>query len=156
MMSTEPTTKKKYVWDPVRKLARRYQTKINAAYREIDEHVRSGRSGKVTTPNYAREVIAPLTRMLAEALPGREISVQDAVEVFGSDAYFLLRIGEFTIGGFSYPGPKAAQINFTIFAHGKPWGRSITVTKLSQLVKLIAELADFVDPVNTKRHDDEG
>ena len=64
-MNMEPTTKKKYALNHVRKLARRYQTKINAAYREIDEHVRSGRSGKVTTPNYAREVIAPLTCALA-------------------------------------------------------------------------------------------
>ena len=155
-MNTELTTKKKYAWDPVRKLARRYQTKINAAYREIDEHVRSGRSGKITTPNYAREVIAPLTQALAEALPGREVSVQDAVEVFGTDAYFLLRIGGLTIGGFSYPGPnpKAAQIDFTIFAHGKPWGRSIAVTKFSRLMKLVAELADFVEPGKKKRYDD--
>ena len=55
----------------------------------------------------------------------------------------------------SYPGPKAAQINFTIFAHGKPWGRSITITKLSQLVKLLSELADFVEPDKKKRDDDE-
>ncbi len=153
-MNMEPTTKKKYALNHVRKLARRYQTKINAAYREIDEHVRSGRSGKVTTPNYAREVIAPLTCALAEALPGREGSVQDAVEVFGTDAYFLLRIGGLTIGGFSYPGPKAAQIDFTIFARGKPWGRSIAVTKFSRLVKLVAELADFVEPGKKKRYDD--
>lgn len=89
---------------------------------------------------------------LVDPINGTE--VQDAVEVFGTDAYFLLRIGGLTIGGFSYPGPKAAQIDFTIFARGKPWGRSIAVTKFSRLVKLVAELADFVEPGKKKRYDD--
>ena len=154
-MNTQPITKKKYAWDPVVKSTRQYQRKIDAAHREIDELVRTGRPGKVVTPNYAREVIAPLAEALAEALPEYGLSVEETVEVIGSEAYFPIYLGGLRIGGFSYPGPKAAQINFTIFAHEKPWGRSIAVKKLPQLVELLAELAGFVKPDGKKTRNDE-
>lgn len=143
-MASEMIPKKKYARNPIAKLARQYQTRIKAAYREIDDHVRTGRSGKVSTPNYTKEVILPLARILADALPEFETTVGDKVEVFGLKACFVVRIGGQPIGGLSYPGPHAAQVDFTIFAHEKPWGREIRITKLQQLVKIIKGLADFL------------
>lgn len=154
-MNAEPVVRQKYVWDPITKLTRNYQKKINATYREIDEHVRTGRADKVTTPNYAREVIAPLAKALSDALPEYAVTVKDSVEVIGSEAYFMLQLGELSLGGLSYPGPKMTQINFTIFAHQKPWGRSIAITKLSQLTKLLVELANFVKPGGINEHEDD-
>ena len=143
-MDSEMIPKKKYAWDPVTKLARQYQTKIKTAYREIDDHVRTGRSGKISTPNYTKEVILPLARILGEALPEFEITVGDKVEVVGSKAYFVICIGGQSIGGLSYPGPHAALVDFTIFAHEKPWGKEIRITRLRQLVKVIKDIAGFL------------
>lgn len=143
-MAFEMIPKKKYAWDPVTKLARQYQTKIKTAYREIDDHVRTGRSGKISTPNYTKEVILPLARILGEALPELEITVGDKVEVIGSKAYFVICIGGQSIGGLSYPGPHAVQVDFTIFAHEKPWGKEIRITRLRQLVKVIKDIAGFL------------
>lgn len=133
-------------WDPVRKLTGQYQTKMKAVYREIDELARTGKSGKVVTPNYAKEVITPLAKVLEEKLSGLKITVCEKVEVFNAkDAYFRVMVGEQTLGGFSYPGLGVNQIHFTVFAHEKPWGKVIKLTKLSQLADTISHWADFLE-----------
>lgn len=133
-------------WDPVRKLTSQYQIKMKAVYREIDELARTGKSGKVVTPNYAKEVISPLTKALEEKLSRIKISVSEKVEVFNSkDAYFKVMIGEHTLGGFSYPGLGVNEIHFTVFAHEKPWGKVIRVTKLNQLADTILQWINFLE-----------
>lgn len=143
-MISEMIPKQKYARDPLTRLARQYQSKIKAAYREIDEHIRTGASGKITTPNYTKAVILPLAELLGEALPQFDIAVNGQVTVFGTKAYFAVTIAGRPIGGLAYPGPHAAQVDFTIFAHEKPWGKEIRITKLPQLVKIVTELADFL------------
>lgn len=139
------------VWDPIRKLTRAYQTQVKAAHREIDECAKTGKAGKITTPNYVREVISPLSKALCEKLPHLNIAVSDKVELQGGkDGYFKVLVGEHVLGGFSYPGPGVSQINFTIFAHDKPWGKVIKVTKLMQLIAVISDLTTFLglDKIN--------
>lgn len=141
-------------WDPIRKLSRGYQTKIKAAYKEINDLARTGCSGKVQTPNYAKEVISPLAKVISEKMSGIEISVNEAVEVYNAkDAFFKIFIGEHTLGGFSYPGLGVNQINFTVFAHDKPWGRAIHITSLPQMIKVITDLIDFLN-LNKNENDD--
>lgn len=142
------------VWDPIRKLTRHYQAQVKAAHREIDECAKTGRSGKVATPNYAKEVISPLSKAISENLAHLKIIVSEQVEVSaGKEGYFKVTAGEHILGGFSYPGPGVSQINFTVFAHDKPWGRVIEITKLSQLVTVITKLVEFLDPDNTNGND---
>ena len=79
----------------------------------------------------------------------------EKVELTGSkDGYFKVSAGERILGGFSYPGPGVSRINFTIFAHDKPWGKAIEITKLSQLVTVITELAEFLGLDNTNDNDE--
>ena len=138
------------VWDPIRKLTRNYQAQVKAAHKEIDECAKTGRIGKITTPNYVKEVISPLSKALSEQLPHLNIAVNEKVELTGGkDGYFKVSAGERILGGFSYPGPGISQINFTIFAHDKPWGKVIEITKLSQLVTVVTKLIEFLGPDNT-------
>lgn len=142
------------VRDPIRKLTRHYQAQVKAAHREIDECAKTGRIGRVLTPNYVKEVISPLSKALGEQLPHLNITVSENVELTGGkDGYFKVSAGERILGGFSYPGPGVRRINFTIFAHDKPWGKAIEITKLSQLVTLITELVEFLDPDNANGND---
>lgn len=142
------------VWDPVRKLTGQYQSKVKAVHKEIDEYALSGRSGKVTTPNYVKDVIVPLADAISEKLPALNIVVNDKVErISPKDAYFKMQIGEHTLGGFSYPGPGVNQINFTVFAHEKPWGKVIRITKLTQLIDVVSRLTDFLGLENNKSND---
>lgn len=150
----EKKKKERAGWDPVRKLTGQYQAKMKAVYQEIDELARTGRSGKVITPNYAKEVISPLTKALEEKLTRIKITVSEKVEVFNSkDAYFKVMVGEHTLGGFSYPGPGVNQIHFTVFAHEKPWGKVIKVTKLCQLADTILQWVDFLELDKNLRED---
>lgn len=154
-MEKERKPRKTPVWDPLRKLTRQYQAQVKAAHREIDECAKTGRCGKITTPNYAKEVLSPLSKALGEQLPDLNITVSEKVELTaGKDGYFKVSVGECILGGFSYPGPAVNQINFTIFAHDKPWGRVIEITKLSQLVTVITQLVDFLGPDNTNGNDE--
>lgn len=142
------------VWDPIRKMTRRYHAQVKSAYREIDACVKTGQSGRITMPNYAQEVISPLSKALEEQLPHLNITVSEKVELTsGKDGYFKVSAAECVIGGLSYPGPGVSRINFTIFANNKPWGKVIEITKLSQLVMLIAKLVEFLAPLNTNDND---
>lgn len=154
-MEKERKPRKTPVRDPLRKLTRHYQAQVKAAHREIDECAKTGRSGKIATPNYVKEVISPLSKTLGEQLPHLNITVSEKVELSGGkDGYFKVSAGESVLGGFSYPGPGVSQINFTVFAHDKPWGRVIEITKLSQLVTVITELVEFLGPDNTNDNDE--
>nr|DAT18259.1 MAG TPA: hypothetical protein [Caudoviricetes sp.] len=145
-MEKQRKPRKSPVWDPIRKLTGQYQSKLRAAHKEIDAYAVAGRSGKVSTPSYGKEVIGPLAKTISEKLPDLNITVCDKVEcVNPKDAYFRVQIGEHTLGGFSYPGPGVNQINFTVFAHGRPWGKAIEVAKLARLMEIISRLADFLD-----------
>lgn len=147
-------SRKTPVWDPIRKLTRSYQTQVRAAHREIDECAMTGRCGRITMPNYAKEVITPLSKALSEQLPHLNIDVSEKVELLGNkDGYFKVSVAKRVLGGLSYPGPDLRQINFTIFAHHKPWGKVIIIKKLSQLVKVIAELVEFLGTDNINSDD---
>ncbi|WP_418990757.1 hypothetical protein [Alistipes sp.] len=146
--------RKKHVWDSIRKLTRQYEAQVKATHRQIDEYAKKGRIGHVTTPNYVIEVISPLSKALGEQLPHLNITVSEKVELTdGKVGYFRVSTGERVLGGFSYPGPGVSQINFTIFAHDKPWGKALNITKMSQLVKIITELVEFLGPDNANGND---
>lgn len=151
-MEKERKPRKTPVWDPIRKLTRHYQAQVKAAHREIDECAKTGRSGKIATPNYVKEVISPLSKFMGEQVPHLNITVSEKVELSGGkDGYFKVSAEERVLGGFSYPGPGVSQINFTIFAHDKPWGKVIEITKLSQLITVITELVEFLGPRQHER-----
>lgn len=153
-MEKEKNRKKTPVWDPIRKLTRHYQARVKAAHREIDECALKGHSGKINMPNYVQEVVSPLAKALCEQLPDLNITVSDTVELFnGKDGYFKVMVGKSIIGGLSYPGPGVSHINFSVFAHDRPWGKVITISKLSQLVMVICELIEFLDLGNTSSND---
>ena len=135
-----------YVWDPLGKFIREYLRKITAAHREIDELAQRGENRKISTPNYVQDVITPMGKLISEKLPGLQIVVNDKIErINAKEAYYKVQIGETTLGGFSYPGANAAYINFTIFAHDRPWGKAIQVFRLAQLLKTISDLAGFLE-----------
>lgn len=153
-MENERKPKKSYQRDPIKVLTRSYQAQVKEAHREIDKCAKTGRSGKITMPNYAKEVIAPISRVICEKMAHLKITVSEQVDVSaGKDGYFKVTVGDRIIGGFSYPGPGVNWINLTIFAHDKPWGRVIEITKLSQLVRIITELVEFHGPYNSNGND---
>lgn len=148
-MEKEKKTRKSPVWDPIKKLTRRYGAQVREAHREIDLCAKTGRSGRITTPSYVKDVILPLSKSLCEILPEMNLSVNEKVETFGAkDGYYMVSSGEQILGGLSYPGPGVNHINFRVFAHGKPWGMQIEIKKLSQLTKILTELLAFLGPLN--------
>ena len=107
-MEKASNQRKTLLRDPIKKLSRRYQSQVKAAHREIDECSKTGRIGRIVTPNYAKEVISPLSKALSEQLPHLNIAVSEKVELSGGkDRYFKASAGERILGGFSYPGPAS-------------------------------------------------
>ena len=105
-----------------------------------------GENRKVSTPSYVQVVITPLARLIAEKSPVLGVVLNEKIErQTAKDAYYKLQIGELTLGGLSYPGPNATHINFTIFAHDRPWGKVIQIFRLAQLLKIVSDLAGFLE-----------
>jgi hypothetical protein len=105
-----------------------------------------GENKKVSTPNYVQEVVAPMARLIHEKLPTLNVVVSEKIErINAKEAYYKVQVGETTLGGFSYPGASASHIDFTVFAHERPWGRVRQITKLPQILKIIRDLAQFLE-----------
>lgn len=88
LMENERKPKKSYQRDPIKVLTRSYQAQVKEAHREIDKCAKTGRSGKITMPNYAKEAIAPISRVICEKMAHLKITVSEQVDVSaGKDGF---------------------------------------------------------------------
>ena len=92
----------------------------------------------ITVPNYADEVIRPILKMVAEALPEYEISVPSSKQCKLVNGLFQLRSPKVCLGGLSYPTKDDHKLYFAPLFHRKA-GERQEVKNLEQLVKMLRE-----------------
>lgn len=92
----------------------------------------------ITVPNYADEVIRPILKMVAEALPEYEISVPSSKQCKLVNGLFQIRIPKVCLGGLSYPTKDDHKLYFAPLFHRKA-GERQEVKNLEQLVKMLRE-----------------
>lgn len=94
----------------------------------------------ITVPNYADEVIRPILKMVAEALPEYEISVPSSKQCKLVNGLFQIRTPKVCLGGLSYPTKDDHKLYFAPLFHRKA-GEKQEVKTLEQLVGMLrAEL----------------
>jgi hypothetical protein len=94
----------------------------------------------ISVPNYADEVIRPVLKMVAEALPEYEITVPSSKQCKLVNGLFQIRTDKICLGGLSYPTKDDHKLYFAPLFHRKA-GERQEVKTLEQLVKLLrAEL----------------
>lgn len=91
----------------------------------------------ITVPNYADEVIRPILKMVAEALPEYEISVPSSKQCKLVNGLFQIRTPK-GLGGLSYPTKDDHKLYFAPLFHRKA-GERQEVKNLEQLVKMLRE-----------------
>lgn len=92
----------------------------------------------ITVPNYADEVIRPILKMVAEALPEYEISVPSSKQCKLVNGLFQIRTPKVCLGGLSYPTTDDHKLYFAPLFHRKA-GERQEVKNLEQLVKMLRE-----------------
>ena len=92
----------------------------------------------ITVPNYADEVIRPILKMVAEALPEYEISVPSSKQCKLVNGLFQIRTPKVCLGGLSYPTKDDHKLYFAPLFHRKA-GDTQDVKNLEQLVKMLRE-----------------
>ena len=92
----------------------------------------------ITVPNYADEVIRPILKMVAEALPEYEISVPSSKQCKLVNGLFQIRTPKVCLGGLSYPTKDDHKLYFAPLFHRKA-GERQEVKNLKQLVKMLRE-----------------
>ena len=92
----------------------------------------------ITVPNYADEVIRPILKMVAEALPEYEISVPSSKQCKLVNGLFQIRTPKVCLGGLSYPTKDDHKLYFAPLFHRKA-GERQEVKNLEQLVKMLRE-----------------
>ena len=92
----------------------------------------------ITVPNYADEVIRPILKMVAEALPEYEISVPSSKQSKQVNGLFQIRTPKVCLGGLSYPTKDDHKLYFAPLFHRKA-GERQEVKNLEQLVKMLRE-----------------
>ena len=94
----------------------------------------------ITVPNYANEVIRPILKMVAEALPEYGFTVPPSKQCRPVNGLFQIRTDKICLGGLSYPTKDDHKLYFAPLFHRKA-GERQEVKTLEQLVKLLrAEL----------------
>ncbi len=94
----------------------------------------------ITVPNYANEVIRPILKMVAEALPEYGFTVPPSKQCRPVNELYQIRIPKACIGGLSYPTKNDHKLYFAPLFHRKA-GERQEVKTLEQLVGMLrAEL----------------
>lgn len=111
---------------------------------DIIERAEAGRQPvprlNITVPNYADEVIRPILKMVAEALPEYGFMVPPSKECGLISGLYQIRTPKVCLGGLSYPTRNNHKLFFAPLFHRKA-GKKQEVENLEQLVKMLrAEL----------------
>lgn len=94
----------------------------------------------ITVPNYVDEVIRPILRMVAEALPEYGFTVPPSKRCTLVNGLYQIRTPKVCLGGLSYPTKHDHKLYFAPLFHRKA-GERQEVKTLEQLVAMLrAEL----------------
>ena len=78
----------------------------------------------ISVPNYADEVIRPILKMVAEALPEYEITVPSSKQCKLVNGLFQIRTDKICLGGLSYMQMTVVSSAFKAYKHTSRYGLS--------------------------------
>lgn len=124
----------------IQELTSSYQARTKAHFKLV-EKINKNDPDDLVPPNYIREVIIPIHRLLAEKFPKHH------VEIPGEDytlhkGYFQIKMNNTVIGGLSYPIANEAKIYFTPLSRKQIIGEKQEITSIAQFYQIISNLLD--------------
>lgn len=128
----------------IQELTLSYQARTKAHFKLVEEIAKGKYKNKPTEPvppNYIKEVIIPIHRLLAEKFPKGCIKIPDENYTF-REGYFQIKMNDTIIGGLSYPIANKAKIYFTPLFHKQVVGKRQEITSIIQFHQIISNLLD--------------
>lgn len=128
----------------IQELTLSYQARTKAHFKLVEEIAKGKYKNKPTEPvppNYIKEVIIPIHRLLAEKFPKGYIKIPDENYAF-REGYFQVKMNDTVIGGLSYPIANKAKIYFTPLFHKRVVGKRQEITSIIQFHQIISNLLD--------------
>lgn len=128
----------------IQELTLSYQARTKAHFKLVEEIAKGKYKNKPTEPvppNYIKEVIIPIHRLLAEKFPKDCIKIPDENYAF-REGYFQVKMNDTVIGGLSYPIANKAKIYFTPLFHKQVVGKRQEITSIIQFHQIISNLLD--------------
>lgn len=128
----------------IQELTLSYQARTKAHFKLVEEIAKGKYKNKPTEPvppNYIKEVIIPIHRLLAEKFPKGCIKIPDENYAF-REGYFQVKMNDTVIGGLSYPIANKAKIYFTPLFHKQVVGKRQEITSIIQFHQIISNLLD--------------
>lgn len=126
----------------IQELTLNYQARTEAHFKLVTE-IASGKYKNdppdTIPPNYIKEVIIPIHRLLAEKFPKERIKIPDEKYTL-HNGYFQVKMNDTAIGGLSYPIANAAKIYFTPLFHKQVVGERQEITSIAQFHQIIGKL----------------
>lgn len=125
----------------IQKLASSYQARTKAHFKLI-EKIEKNAPTDLVPPNYIKEVIIPIHRLLAEKYPELCVKIPDENNYTLHEGYFQVRILNMIIGGLSYPIANEAKIYFTPLFRKRTLAKRQEITSIAQFHQIITKLLD--------------
>jgi len=128
----------------IQELTLSYQARTKAHFKLVEEIAKGkykNNPPEPIPPNYIKEVIIPIHRLLAEKFPKGCIKIPDENYTF-REGYFQIKMNDTIIGGLSYPIANKAKIYFTPLFHKQVVGKRQEITSISQFHQIISNLLD--------------
>lgn len=126
----------------IQELTLNYQARTEAHFKLVAEIARGKYKDDppdAVPPNYIKEVIIPIHRLLAEKFPKGCIKIPDEKYTL-HDGYFQVKMNDTTIGGLSYPIANEAKIYFTPLFRKQVVGKKQEITSIAQFQQIICKL----------------
>ena len=126
----------------IQELTLGYQAHTKAYFKLVEEIAKGKYKNDppdTVPPNYIKEVIIPIHRLLAEKFPKERIKIPDEKYTL-HDGYFQVKMNDTIIGGLSYPIVNEAKIYFTPLSHKQITGKRQEITSIAQFQQIISKL----------------
>lgn len=124
----------------IQELTLSYQARTKAHFKLV-EGIKKNASPDWVPPNYIKEVIIPIHRLLAEKFPKHRVEIPNENYAL-HEGYFQVKMNKMVIGGLSYPIANEARIYFTPLCHKQVAGKRQEITSIAQLHQIISNLLD--------------
>lgn len=126
----------------IQELTLNYQARTKAHFKLVEEITQGKYKNDLTDlipPNYIKEVIIPIHRLLAEKFPEHRVEIPDDNYTL-HEGYFQVKINATIIGGLSYPIANEAKIYFTPLFRKQVVGKKQEITSIAQFQQIISKL----------------
>ncbi|KAA6302798.1 MAG: hypothetical protein EZS26_000968 [Candidatus Ordinivivax streblomastigis] len=127
----------KYLTYTILQLMVNYQTLMQEYSDKVNEVISGKQTASLICPDYASEVVIPVIKLLAKALPESNITIPNRENYGLSGGYYGVYAGNKLIGGFLHPADNESKLLFSPALHRCISTEKQEIADIQHLIDLI-------------------